>query len=92
MNAFNFTFTTREEYLQQKKEWFFAYKEAVQRIRARKNAYKDVQRGKISWGEWSTQYSYASTYGVLDALIKARSESRVEANRQYHASKEVQVS
>lgn len=81
---FTFTFTTKDQYLQQKKEWFIAYKAAIAAIRSRKTAYKDVQRGKLSYGEWVSKHPH-SVYNDLDNLIKARADSRVEAQHQYLA-------
>lgn len=86
--TFNFTFTTREEYLQQKKEWFVAYKQAIQNIRKCKHQLKDAQRGKIGWSEVGNQ---SRAQKELDDLISARWESRREANRQYHAEKTIKA-
>lgn len=87
MNAtFKFTFTTREEYLTQVKEWSAQYDQAITFIRERKLAWKDVQRDKLTYSAWLIKYRAA--YEDLAVLQDARYKSRREAHRQYTAQKE----
>lgn len=84
MNAtFTFTFTTREEYLAQAKEWSKAYKQAILDVRAAKQGIKKAQR------EDTDIYKAYRTKREADKAIQdlqsARYESRREAHRQYVA-------
>lgn len=87
---FEFNFTTREEYLQQKKVWFFVYKNQVKKIQKCKIAMKEAMRkeGRITWTEIS---ALKEAHAEMEKLLAIRAESRREAGRQYQASKLVKA-
>lgn len=84
---FNFTFTNRNEYMQQKQEWIQAYKEAVLDIRKAKLAIRHANRDNSS-NIYSFYAAKNKANKHLDELLTARSLSREEANRQWLASKQ----
>lgn len=84
---FNFTFTNRNEYMQQKQEWIQAYKEAVLDIRKAKLAIRHANRDN-HYDIYSFYAAKSKANKHLDELLTARSLSREEANRQWLASKQ----
>jgi hypothetical protein len=80
---FEFNFNSRDEYLQQKKVWFFLYKDQVKKIRAVKSSYKDAQRKLEPVYEAMRQIRQAQDN--MEQLLKIRHEARLEAGCQYDA-------
>lgn len=80
---FEFNFTSRDEYLQQKKVWFFLYKDQIRKIRAAKAEYKEAQRNWQSVNTASSKIRQAQQ--DMQQLLAARHEARLEAGRQYDA-------
>lgn len=91
MNAtFKFTFTTRDEYLTQAKEWGLAYKQAILDVRAAKVGIKNANReGTDIYKAYRIKREADK---AIEALQIARYESRREAHRQYTAAKELTAS
>ena len=87
MNAtFKFTFTNREEYLAQSKEWSAAYKQAILAVRAAKIGIKEANRNNTDI--YAAYRVKREADKAIEALQSARYESRREAHRQYTAQKE----
>jgi hypothetical protein len=82
---FEFNFKTRDEYLHQRKVWFFLYKDQAKKIRAAKAAYKEAQRQCAP--VYSAMDLIQKTRLEMQALLKIRSDARVEAGRQYNTQK-----
>lgn len=76
-----FTFTTRDEYFQQKAEWFKEYEEQVRLIRNLKHLYKVAQRESNSVDP--IMRTQRKAHETMQKLIADRAESRLEAGRQY---------
>jgi hypothetical protein len=83
---FEFNFTTRDEYLQQKKAWLFVYKDRVKKIRQAKQDIKHAQRTKFNC--WTELRALSALRIEMEKLIKLRRSAREEAGRQYSAQKE----
>lgn len=80
---FEFNFNSKDEYLQQKKVWYFIYKKQVQKIRMMKLYYKDAQRDGTSVSGPMSKIIEARK--EMDQLVKIRQDARLEAGRQYDA-------
>lgn len=91
MNAINtINFTTRTEY----KNWVAAWKQdhagIIRDIRKAKLAIKASQRDG-SQGIMKAYRDLNSLHGDLHSSLSIRAEAKVEANRQYHAEKALEV-
>lgn len=88
MNAtFKFTFTNREEYLAQAKEWGKAYMSAILVVRQAKEGIKAANRDNTDI--YKAYRVKREADEAIAALQSARYESRREAHCQYIANKEV---
>ena len=79
-------FTNKETYLAYRSEWKANYKNLSQEIRALKVEINETQRAKGYAG--SMQYQLLKLRKQATAMIEERKESKVEAQRQYLATKE----
>ncbi len=84
-----FTFTNKETYLAYRSEWKAKYQALSQEIRELKTDINETQRAKGYAG--SMQYSLLKKRALATAMLEERKESKVEAQRQYLASKESEL-
>lgn len=81
---FKFTFTNRNEYFQQKAEWFVHYQAAVKELQVAKNNIKEANRSG-GWTFTAHINKNKAAERVLE-LLQARWDSKKEANRQWLAN------
>jgi hypothetical protein len=84
--TYTFSFTTREEYLAQKKEWFAIYKNQIKLIQAAKLDIKKAQRNNES--VYPAMRAHREAVQELEALVRIRLNSRITASQQYKARAE----
>lgn len=84
-------FKTREEYFEFRKQWKQDYHDTVVKIRQIKRDLKTAQRTMplIPAATWGFYYALNSARRDIQTLLKDRSWSKEEAQRQYEAQKEV---
>ena len=81
--SYNFTFNSRETYLQYKAEWKQRYLTQSQRQRELKRAIGDADRTKGH--AMMEHYNYKDGVKAVHELISERHASKIEAGRQWES-------
>jgi hypothetical protein len=85
----NTSFNNKKTYLAYRSEWKAKYKELSQEIRELRNEIKETQRAKGYAG--SMQYTLLKLRAKATSMIEERKASKVEAQRQYLATKKSEL-